>query len=117
MKPTEVSPEHKLANPGDYPVLLSEIKERIRSMFRLDESLDAFYSLCRRENGLRWIPRIGGGRMLRSATGFEDIVKMICTTNCSWHLTVVMVRALVETFGRHVQGLSAFPRPGALRCS
>ena len=32
--------------------------------------------------------------MLRSATVFEDIVKMICTTNCSWSLTKIIINNL-----------------------
>jgi 3-methyladenine DNA glycosylase/8-oxoguanine DNA glycosylase len=91
------------------------IKERIRSMFRLDESLDAFYALCRRESGLRWIPRTGGGRMLRSATVFEDIVKMICTTNCSWSLTKIIIAHLTTKLGHPVRdGVFSFPAPDAI---
>ena len=37
--------------------------------------------------------------MLRSPTVFEDLVKTICTTNCSWALTVKMVTGLVENLG------------------
>lgn len=93
----------------------SLIKERIRSMFRLDESLDAFYSLCRRESGLRWIPRTGGGRLLRSATVFEDIVKMICTTNCSWSLTKIIITHLTTKLGQPVRGgMFSFPAAGAI---
>jgi N-glycosylase/DNA lyase len=84
-------------------------------MFRLDESLDEFYALCRRNSHLRWIPRIGGGRLLRSATVFEDIVKMICTTNCSWSLTKIIVSHLSTKLGVPVHnGLFAFPTPDAI---
>jgi N-glycosylase/DNA lyase len=40
---------------------------------------------------------------------FEDAVKMICTTNCTWALTVIMVRALVGRFGRTDGTRTAFP--------
>lgn len=91
------------------------IKGRVRSIFRLDESLDAFYSLCRQEIGLRWIPRTGGGRMLRSATMFEDIIKMICTTNCSWSLTKIIITHLTTKLGTPVRnGMFSFPTPDAI---
>ncbi len=49
--------------------------------------------------------------MLRSPTVFEDLVKMICTTNCSWALTVKMVTGLVENLGRETDdGRRSFPR-------
>lgn len=48
----------------------------------------------------------GAGRMVRSPTVFEDVVKTICTTNTSWGGTTRMVNALVEYLGE--------PAPGAL---
>ena len=48
--------------------------------------------------------------MLRSPTVFEDLVKMICTTNCSWGLTVKMVNGLVANLGRETNdGRRSFP--------
>jgi N-glycosylase/DNA lyase len=46
--------------------------------------------------------------MLRSPTVFEDLVKTICTTNCTWAATVRMVTALVEHLGI---GGRTFPSP------
>jgi N-glycosylase/DNA lyase len=43
--------------------------------------------------------------MIRSQTVFEDVVKTICTTNCTWSATQRMVRALVRHLGD--------PAPGA----
>jgi N-glycosylase/DNA lyase len=46
---------------------------------------------------------------------FEDTVKMICTTNCSWALTKIMTARIVERFGEPFgHGLFTFPTPGAL---
>lgn len=88
------------------------VKNSVRSMFRFDDSLNDFYSLCRKEKHLRWIPAIDGGRMLRSATVFEDIVKMICTTNCSWSLTKIIVNHLTTKLGTRVaEGIYSFPSP------
>ncbi len=88
---------------------------QIRSCLRLDEDLDEFYAEAARHPSFRWIARKGAGRMLRSPSVFEDVVKMICTTNCSWSLTEVMVGNLCRQFGERVgDGRYAFPLPGAL---
>ena len=50
----------------------------VRHMFRLDEDLSSFYELCRNDHELSWCA-LGAGRMLRSPTVFEDVVKTICT--------------------------------------
>lgn len=59
---------------------------------------------------LRWALARGAGRLLRSPTVFEDAVKTLCTTNCSWALTRVMVGRLCETLGAEGPGGErAFP--------
>ena len=40
------------------------------------------------------------GRILRAPTLFEDAVKVLCTTNCSWALTKAMVTRMIAAFGR-----------------
>ncbi len=42
--------------------------------------------------------------MIRGATVFEDVVKTLCTTNCSWSATRRMVSALVEHLGEKAPG-------------
>jgi 3-methyladenine DNA glycosylase/8-oxoguanine DNA glycosylase len=84
----------------------------IRHMLRLDDNIEQFYSLVADDNDFNWIPKQGAGRLLRSPTVFEDLVKMICTTNCSWALTEKMVTGLVENLGRETKkGLRTFPTP------
>ncbi|HUL44173.1 MAG TPA: 3-methyladenine DNA glycosylase [Bacteroidota bacterium] len=91
------------------------VRSTVRSCLRLDEDLSTFYEAANRIGRYRWISRIGAGRMLRSATVYEDVIKMICTTNCSWGLTQVMVRNLCEKLGmRDGDGESSFPAPEAL---
>jgi 3-methyladenine DNA glycosylase/8-oxoguanine DNA glycosylase len=93
----------------------SETVRQMRSCLRLDEDFSAFHAAARRNPATRWIPRSGAGRLLRSPTVFEDVVKMICTTNCTWALTKIMVRRIVERFGDPFgDGRSAFPTPAAL---
>ena len=63
----------------------------VRHMLRLDDNIAEFYRLLAADSDFNWIPTQGAGRLLRSPTVFEDLVKMICTTNCSWALTEKMV--------------------------
>lgn len=57
--------------------------------------------------------------MLRSPSVFEDVVKTVCTTNCTWSATVRMVTALVTELGDAATGgdgpaTNAFPTPAAM---
>jgi len=72
----------------------SELSRAARSIFRLDQEMQPFYAAAARHPDFRWIRRLGAGRLLRAPSAFEDTVKMICTTNCSWALTKNMTRNL-----------------------
>lgn len=86
-----------------------------RHIFRLDESFDGFYELTERFPELRWAKTSGAGRLLRSSTVFEDLVKSMCTTNCTWALTRKMVENLVVHLGEpSANGAKAFPTPAAM---
>ena len=92
----------------------------VRHMLALDQDLSDFYTVAARDPELSWVTS-GAGRMMRSPTVFEDVVKTICTTNCSWALTKKMVGALVEHLGERAAGAPAtgtsgraFPRPEAM---
>jgi len=64
---------------------------------------------------LRWAIDRGAGRLLRSPTVFEDAVKTLCTTNCSWALTRAMAARLCERLGEPGPGGErAFPTPEAM---
>jgi len=85
-----------------------------RHMLRLDDDLSRFYERAAADPDLAWVTT-GGGRMLCSPTVFEDVVKTICTTNCSWSATERMVGALVEHLGcADANGWNAFPSPRAM---
>ena len=82
----------------------------VRHMFRLDDDLQNFYDLMLADSEFAWIAEQGAGRLLRSPTVFEDLVKMICTTNCSWALTEKMVNGLVSQLGTASNdGRKSFP--------
>lgn len=85
----------------------------VRHILRLDEDLSVFYRLIAGDPDLAWATR-GAGRLIRSATVFEDVVKTVCTTNCAWSATVRMVGALVEHLGLPGPAGRAFPTPVAM---
>jgi 3-methyladenine DNA glycosylase/8-oxoguanine DNA glycosylase len=87
----------------------------LRRMLNLNEDLSGFYNVALADPELSWAAA-GAGRMLRSPTVFEDVVKTICTTNCAWSATVRMTRALVEHLGEpSAAGHGrAFPTPAAM---
>lgn len=74
------------------------LTEAVRHVLRLDEDLSEFYALAANDAELSWVAA-GAGRMVRSATVFEDVVKTVCTTNCTWSATERMVGALVAHLG------------------
>jgi 3-methyladenine DNA glycosylase/8-oxoguanine DNA glycosylase len=80
-----------------------ELVDRVRWILRLDADLSGFYALAAKDPELAWAVS-GAGRMIRSATVFEEIVKTICTTNCTWSATERMVGALVEHLGERAPG-------------
>jgi N-glycosylase/DNA lyase len=88
--------------------------EAVRHMLRLDADLSAFYAVAAADPDLDWAAA-GAGRLLRSPTVFEDVVKTICTTNCAWSATVRMTTALVDHVGLEApDGRRAFPTPAAM---
>lgn len=92
-----------------------QVVSDVRHMLRLDDNMGEFYRLLENDLDFDWIPTQGAGRLLRSPTVFEDLVKMICTTNCSWALTEKMVTGLVENLGRKSDdGQRTFPTPKAM---
>ena len=87
----------------------------VRHILRLDDDLTDFYQLVEQEKTLSWISERKAGRLLRSPTVFEDLVKTICTTNCSWALTKIMTTNLVEKLGVPAKnGKKAFPTAAAM---
>ncbi len=92
----------------------------VERMFCLGDDLSAFYAAVSADPGLAWAAR-GAGRLLRSPSVFEDVVKTVCTTNCAWSATERMVGALVGRLGEPAPGAPpgqvsgrAFPSPQAM---
>lgn len=92
-----------------------KILRDVRHIFRLDDDLGEFYKLTKSEKTLAWIAKQNAGRLLRSPTVFEDLVKSLCTTNCNWAMTKIMTTNLVEKLGEAAEdGKKAFPTAGAM---
>jgi len=90
------------------------LTQTVAHIFRLDEDLSHFYTLVGEDGGLSWCVE-GAGRMLRSPTVFEDVVKTICTTNTAWSGTRKMTAALVDNLGSEAPGgRRTFPTPAAM---
>jgi N-glycosylase/DNA lyase len=104
-----------VAGPRPSETLATELLERARHVLRLDEDLSDFYAIAAQDPHLAWAAR-GAGRMVRSPTVFEDVIKTICTTNCAWSATERMVGALVANLGERAVASDrhAFPTPAAM---
>jgi len=94
-------------------------------MFGLDMDFSHFYAASRGEPKLMRVKKRALGRVLRSPTLFEDVVKTILTTNTLWTATRNMTRKLVDTYGSALSGAGgeapnrkrAFPSPESIAAS
>ena len=84
-----------------------ELRAKITRMFQLRIDTADFIVAARASSEHAWVERAGFGRLLCSSTLFEDVVKIITTTNTTWRQTMRMVELLVEKCGRR----GAFPEP------
>lgn len=83
----------------------ADVVAQVRRMLRLDEDLSAWYRLCPEARRRKF------GRLFRSPTFFEDIVKTITGCNVSWPNTCNMNRLLCAHVGGPAPGNNAFPSP------
>src|SRR4249919_3586786 len=97
---------------------MADLRPAVAHVLRLDEDLRPFYEAAATDPDLKWAAQ-GAGRMIRSPTVFEEVVKTICTTNCTWSATVRMVSSLVQNLGEPAPSADgpygrAFPTPEAM---
>ena len=77
----------------------NEVADAVNWMFGLDMDFSAFYAASRAEPKLAHVKKQALGRLLRSPTLFEDMIKTILTTNTLWGATKNMTHKLVDEFG------------------
>jgi len=96
---------------------LEEVKTQVSWMFGLQQDFSAFYVATRQEPKLAQVKERAQGRLLRSPSLFEDVVKTILTTNTLWQATIRMTHNLVQQFGDPLPENSerkAFPTPASI---
>lgn len=94
-----------------------EIFCQVGWMFGLHQDFSAFYAATRQEPKLVQVEERAQGRLLRSPSLFEDVVKTILTTNTLWQATIRMTHNLVQQFGDPLPGnpeRKAFPTPASI---
>jgi endonuclease III len=91
---------------GFDPAALPEIRKRVRRWLSADWEPASAMAALREDASLI---ALGGGRLLRCSSFYEDFVKTILTINTSWSSTCRMAAALVADPGE-----GAFPGPEAL---
>ncbi len=96
-----------------------EVADKVTWMLGLDLDFGGFYEAVRHEPKLRNARRLARGRVLRSPSFFEDVLKTILTTNTLWAATKRMNLNLIAQFGEpHPgNGSRAFPRPERIASS
>lgn len=109
----------------------NEVTDVVNWMFGLDMDFSAFYTASRTAPKLNHVKKQALGRVLRSPTLFEDVIKTILTTNTLWAATINMTRRLVDEFGSSLSiagrvvpndseehiGTKSFPSPEAIAAS
>jgi 3-methyladenine DNA glycosylase/8-oxoguanine DNA glycosylase len=90
-----------------------EVAEKVTWMFGLDMDFSLFYAAFGVEPKLVHAKKLARGRVLRSPTVFEDVIKTILTTNTLWAATRNMTRKLVDELGEPIalSGGSSHSRP------
>ncbi len=95
----------------------SELTAAISWMLGLDQDFSEFYALAAHEPKLAKMVERQAGRVLRSPTLFEDVIRTMLTTNTLWKHTLRMCRELTSRYGEPLladSGLHAFPTPAGL---
>ena len=86
-----------------------EVVDKVNWMFGLDMDFSHFYKASRLEPKLARAKKLARGRVLRSPTFFEDVIKTILTTNTLWAATKNMTRKLVDELGAPL-GQISYPK-------
>ena len=100
-----------------------EVADAVSWMLGLEMDFARFYAASRGEPKLKRAKKLALGRVLRSPTLFEDVIKTILTTNTLWTATRNMTLKLVNELGTALSGAGgeveastkkSFPTPEAI---
>ena len=99
---------------SDHAVAL--MRQRTATMLRADLNLRGFYDLARTHDRLAVIPRIGAGRLLRTASITEGVIKTICAANVNWTQAVKMINRIGQLGPclKNFRNLNAWPTPSEI---
>jgi 3-methyladenine DNA glycosylase/8-oxoguanine DNA glycosylase len=95
----------------------AELASTISWMLDLEQDFTEFYILARQEPKLARMVERKAGRVLRSPSLFEDVIRTILTTNTLWKHTLRMCREITSRYGGALPcdpEQHAFPTPEAL---
>ncbi len=98
----------------------SELTDKVTWMLGLEMDFSPFYAIARKEPKLAHVEKQARGRVLRSPTFFEDVLKTILTTNTLWAATKRMNLNLIHQYGPSLDGGTekrAFPNPAEIAAS
>ena len=76
-----------------------ELSRHVTWMLDLDQDFTEFYALARQEPKLARMVDRKAGRVLRSPSLFEDVIRTILTTNTLWKHTLRMCHELTTRYG------------------
>jgi 3-methyladenine DNA glycosylase/8-oxoguanine DNA glycosylase len=76
-----------------------ELSHTITWMLGLDQDFTEFYVLASQEPKLARMVERRAGRVLRSPSLFEDVIRTLLTTNTLWKHTLRMCRELITRYG------------------
>ncbi len=109
----------RVQTPSLNKVEQNAVREKVSWMLGLDQNFSSFYKVARKEPKLRNAEKLARGRVLRSPTFFEDVVKTILTTNTLWGATKRMNLNLIASFGDPLADFDskAFPMPDRIAAS
>jgi N-glycosylase/DNA lyase len=88
----------------------AEIGRVVSRCLSFEQDLNSFYTLLRDKPGYDWVEKAGAGRLLVSPTVWEDLAKILLTTNTTWNMTRQMVSRLVS-LGEPSDKGHVFPTP------
>ncbi len=98
------------------PQMEAEFSLAAKRILNIDWDLCAFYAAMRAHEGYDWLETERKGRILISPNLWEDLVKVLLTTNCAWAQSVNMSRRLRRLGAARpsLEDCQAFPSPGSI---